>query len=164
MRKRCLRIFRKKTVAKMRATIKPCTDGKQKFTRKDNYMNMAVPVAIPHMAPSRAHQRYLLARTASRKPNASGRYWVHLAVSRGSTWTGVTSSVGWTMVRCDGMFWSDPSGMAIAFICMYMLECFEHFRLDAGFVIPTKTRGKRQKTGMIILGCNDDPGKFGHEY
>ena len=42
---------------------------------------MVVPVAIPHKKDSRTHQRYGLFRTFSRIPNASGRYFVHCAVS-----------------------------------------------------------------------------------
>lgn len=46
---------------------------------------MAVPVAIPHIPPSRTHHRYDDCRTASWIPKASGRYRVHLAVSKGSS-------------------------------------------------------------------------------
>ena len=42
---------------------------------------MAVPVAMPHMADSRTHQRYLFCRTDSRIPNASGKRSIHCAVS-----------------------------------------------------------------------------------
>ena len=41
---------------------------------------MALPVAIPHMADSRAHQRYLDDSTLRRIPYDSGRYRVQRAV------------------------------------------------------------------------------------
>ena len=40
-----------------------------------------VPVAIPHKQDSRTHHRNGLFRTFSRIPKASGRYFVHFAVS-----------------------------------------------------------------------------------
>jgi predicted P-loop ATPase len=42
---------------------------------------MVVPVAMPHMAASLTHHRYLEERTDSRIPKASGKKRVHLAVS-----------------------------------------------------------------------------------
>ena len=42
---------------------------------------MAVPVAIPHMADSRTHHRYLDCLTEARMPKASGRFSTQVAVS-----------------------------------------------------------------------------------
>jgi hypothetical protein len=102
-----------------------CTEHLGNSTHRD----IVVPVAIPHKQDSRTHHRNGLFLTFSRIPKASGRYFVHFAVSGDSDVLGDDEVVVVVVVVVVDMVnrsvMDDEATMTMkgknpVFICIYM--------------------------------------------